>query len=90
MSDQTASECAGHLVLIARDLRQAGDARLVRLSGDGVASAGITLADELWLIALRLDGKSAMALAKEMDEREQPCSLHSKEGRPLDDEQGSS
>ena len=51
-----AKECAKHLCLIAADLRAAGDASLVILSSEGVAPASITLADELWLIALRLDG----------------------------------
>lgn len=48
-------ECARQLRLIANDLRTAGDMRLVRLSEDGISNADISLADELWLVALRLD-----------------------------------
>jgi hypothetical protein len=42
---------------LSADVRAAGDAPLVRLDEDGVAPAGITLADELWLYALQLDGR---------------------------------
>jgi hypothetical protein len=52
--DGVCVEEARHLRLIANDLRLAGDCRLVLLSEEGVSNAG-TLADELWLIALRLD-----------------------------------
>ena len=52
---EIAVEEARHLRLIAKDLRLAGDAPLVRLHPDGVSDQAITLADELWLIALRLD-----------------------------------
>lgn len=45
------------LRLIAKDLRAAGDVRQVRLSGDGVTEEYVTVADELWLIALSLDGR---------------------------------
>jgi hypothetical protein len=48
-------EEARHLRLIANDLRVNGDVQLKRLSEDGVSDAEISLADELWLIALRLD-----------------------------------
>jgi hypothetical protein len=41
---------------IADDLRAAGDIPLVHLRDDGVARAGITLADEMWLLAVDLDG----------------------------------
>jgi hypothetical protein len=61
MSDKesaaVAAECAHTLRCIANDLRSAGDVPLVMLDEDGVAPADISLADELWLIALRLDGR---------------------------------
>lgn len=50
----TVAECARHLVLISKDLREAGDVNIVRLSEDGVSQEYLTLADELWLIAVRL------------------------------------
>ena len=53
----TVAECSRHLVLIARDLRAAGDVELVRLSEDGVTQEYVTLADELWLIAVRLGAR---------------------------------
>lgn len=52
-----AHECAATLRAIANDLRNAGDVQVVELSEDGVGPAATTLADELWLIALRLDGE---------------------------------
>lgn len=36
-------------------LRAAGDVPLVELDREGIRYAAITLADELWLIAVRLD-----------------------------------
>jgi hypothetical protein len=42
---------------ISADVRGAGDMGLVILDDDGVAPAPISLADELWLYALLLDGK---------------------------------
>ncbi len=56
---QAAVEEARHLRLIANDLRTAGDVPLVNIGMEGVSPASITLADELWLIALRLDPSSA-------------------------------
>jgi hypothetical protein len=50
-------DCAEHLRKIADDLRSAGDIPLVALSEEGVTRQWVTLADELWLIALRLDGR---------------------------------
>lgn len=56
----TAIEQARHLRLIARDLRNSGhDLPLVELSEEGVSMAGITLSDELWLVALQLDPEHA-------------------------------
>ena len=46
---------AKQLICIANDLRSAGDVPLVLLDKDGVRSTVLTLADELWLIAVRLD-----------------------------------
>lgn len=43
------------LICIANDLRSAGDVPLVRLDKDGLRTDMLTLADELWLIAVRLD-----------------------------------
>jgi hypothetical protein len=40
-------------------VRVNGDVALRLLSADGVADAPITLADELWLIALQLDPEHA-------------------------------
>lgn len=57
--DAVCVEEARHLRLIANDLRAAGDIPLVELSEDGVAHSAVTLADELWLIALRLDSSGA-------------------------------
>lgn len=44
-----------HLICIANDLRAAGDVELVMLKTTGVSPQAITLADELWLIAIQLD-----------------------------------
>ena len=53
--DPIRTEIAEALCHLAADLRSAGDVDLVLLDEDGVAPADITLADELWLYALRLD-----------------------------------
>ena len=53
--DTICVEEARHLRLIANDLRLAGDIELRLLSEEGVSDYPVTLADELWLIALRLD-----------------------------------
>lgn len=50
---------AAHLRYLSRDVRSAGDMKLVQLSEDGVSDLPITLADELWLIALRMDPEHA-------------------------------
>ncbi len=60
-SDVVASE-ARHLILIARDLRSAGDVPLVSLSPEGVTDEALTLAGELELIAMRLDMDAVMAM----------------------------
>lgn len=46
---------AKQLILIANDLRVAGDVPLVLIDKDGIRGDMLTLADELWLIAVRLD-----------------------------------
>lgn len=46
---------AKQLICIANDLRSAGDVPLVLLDPDGIRTTALTLADELWLIAVRLD-----------------------------------
>lgn len=63
----TETECAAALRAIAADVRAAGDVPLVILNRDGVAPAAITLADELWLIALRLDPAGTWAAPTESD-----------------------
>lgn len=60
-SDVVASE-ARHLILIARDLRNAGDVPLVSLSPEGVTDEALTLAGELELIAMRLDMDAVMSM----------------------------
>ena len=60
----TVDELADQLCRIARDLRTAGDVALVELDENGVTPANITLADELWLIALRLNDDIAMQHAR--------------------------
>jgi hypothetical protein len=55
--DRARSPQAEHLRLIAKDLRSAGDVQMVELSERGVTRSYVTLADELWLIALQLDGR---------------------------------
>lgn len=46
---------ARHLILIARNLRAAGDMRLVQLHENGISDTDLTLAGELELIAIQLD-----------------------------------
>lgn len=46
---------------ISNDLRSAGDISLVRLSEHGVTQQAITLAEELWMIGLQLDGHMGVA-----------------------------
>lgn len=52
-----AHSIASPLRAVARDVRAAGDVPLVRLSEDGVTDQAFSLADELWLYALLLDGE---------------------------------
>ena len=73
--EQVAVEEARHLRLIANDLRLAGDVPLSRIHLDeegapaAVGPADITLADELWLIALRLDPDHAFDTPYQPDGR---------------------
>ncbi len=71
MAEEVVVEEARHLRHIARDLRVAGDISLVLLSDDGVRAAGITLADEIWLIASRLDPDHAFEDTQGPDEAPQ-------------------
>lgn len=61
MSEQTNRDAASHLRLIANDLRAWGDVPLVALSEEGVTRTCVTLADELWLIALQIDPDGAFS-----------------------------
>jgi hypothetical protein len=62
-SDLTNADHARHLMLIARELRELGiDPPLVHLSEEGVTDTGMTLVDELWLIASQLDWDTAMSI----------------------------
>jgi len=63
MADDVRVDAARHLILIARNLRAAGDIELKRLSEDGVSDVAITLAGELELIALQLDWDGCIANA---------------------------
>ena len=71
--EQVVIEEARHLRLISNDLRLAGDCPLIetRLDENGVPEsvgrADTTLADELWLIALRLDPEHAFDDAQDPD-----------------------
>lgn len=56
------------LVMISRDVRSAGDLPLVELSSDGATMSALTLADELYLIAVTLDGNYALAFANEQEQ----------------------
>jgi len=53
----TATRQAHLLRELAKELRAAGDVQQLELSDEGVTQDVITLADELWLIALALDGE---------------------------------
>lgn len=64
---ETIAECARQLILIGRDLRAAGDVGLVRFTDDGLIPAEITLADELELIAMRLDFDGCMEHARDSE-----------------------
>ena len=60
------SDQARHLMLIVRELRELKiDPEIVRLDDDGVSQTGLTLTDELSLIALTLDWDAAMAISRE-------------------------
>ena len=61
------AEWAEHLVRLSKNVRAAGDMRLVWLGDDGVSEVDMTLADELFLIALNLDYDAAMSAHKEGD-----------------------
>lgn len=57
MADRlTPEDCARWLRNIAADVRLAGDMALLRFTDDGVRQ-DMTLSDELWLVAVQLDGK---------------------------------
>jgi hypothetical protein len=54
---------ASHLMLIVRELRELGiDPEIVLLGENGVTQTGMTLTDELSLIAINLDYDAAMAV----------------------------
>ena len=60
------SDQARHLMLIVRELRELQlDPELVRLDNDGVTLTGMTLTDELSLIALNINWDAAMATTQE-------------------------
>lgn len=61
--DPVRVDAAAWLILIARDLRAAGDVPLVRLSEDAVNDHPLTLAGELELIAMQLDYDGCMKRA---------------------------
>lgn len=67
MTDQTRIECSRTLRVIAADLRMAGDVQQVQLTEDGVTPEFLTLADDLWLIALRLDPDGTWADNRDPD-----------------------
>jgi hypothetical protein len=55
------------LRVIAADLRMAGDVQQVQITEDGVTPQYLTLADDLWLIALRLDPDGTWADRRDPD-----------------------
>ncbi len=58
--------CARWLMLIHRELQELGiDPLLIHLDDDGVTLTDMTLTDELFLIATRLDFDAAMAQSRE-------------------------
>lgn len=59
----TRARAAEWLARISRDVRLAGDMSLVHLDEDGVRPAGMTLADEIWLVASQLDWDVAMSIS---------------------------
>ena len=65
---QVCRECSQALRILAAELRMAGDVQQVRLTEDGVTPQFLTLADELWLIALRLDPDGTWADQRDPDE----------------------
>lgn len=61
MTDYSPADQARHLMAIVRELRELGiDPPLVQLSEDGVTEVGMTLTDELSLIAINIDYDAAM------------------------------
>ncbi len=56
---------ARQLAQISVQVRDLGDVQLVLLGADGVGPAGVTLADELWLIAYQLDVDAATVVSRE-------------------------
>lgn len=60
---------ARHLILIAADLRAAGDITLVEIGHDGVSLSSATLAAELEYIAMGVDWDAAMEAAREREQR---------------------
>jgi hypothetical protein len=56
---------ARQLSQISLQVREAGDVPLVHISADGVAPLGVTLADELYLIAFQLDAEAAESVSRE-------------------------
>lgn len=56
-TDDEPFDAGRHLRYLSREVRGAGDMGLVLLSEDGVSTISLTLADELWLVAHRIDGK---------------------------------
>lgn len=63
----TPQDWAAHLVRLSKNVRVAGDMRQVWLGDDGVSDVEMTLADELFVIALNLDYDAAMSANKEDD-----------------------
>jgi hypothetical protein len=58
--DSERVDAARQLILIARNLRAAGDVNLVQFSEDGISEESLTLAGELELIAMGLDYAGCM------------------------------
>lgn len=64
VTPEVLAEIAPQLCRMSNDLRTAGDVEMVVFDDDGVAPSAITFADELWLIALRINGDVAMTEAR--------------------------
>ena len=63
----TPADWAAHLVRLSKNVRAAGDMKQVWLADDGVSEVDMTLADELFVVALNLDYDAAMSANKEGD-----------------------